>query len=273
MIAMMHDLPVSERVRCEIVAPGIAQVTLTRADKLNALDPAMFEALIAAGQALHRQTGLRSVVLAGEGRAFCAGLDLGAMAQLVENPGAPLTDRTHGTANLFQHAAMVWRTLPVPVIAAIQGACLGGGLQLATGADIRVTAPDARFAVMELKWGIIPDMAGFALWRGLVRDDVLREATYTNREFGGEEAVALGFATLVDADPQARAMAIAGEIASRNPDAVRAAKALFNRHRELPADAVLMEESIAQARLLGSRNQREAVASQMQRRAADFVDP
>jgi len=269
----MHDLPTSDRVRCEIAAPGIARVTLTRPDKLNALDPAMFDALIAAGQALHRMAGLRCVVMGAEGRAFCAGLDLSAMDALTSGGAAPLTERTYGSSNLFQYAAMVWRGLPVPVIAAIHGACLGGGLQLATGADIRVVTPDARLAIMEMRWGIIPDMGGLALWRGLVRDDVLRELTYTNREVSGEEAVALGLATLVDADPAARAMAIAAEIAARSPDAVRAAKALFNRHRDLPADAVLMEESVAQARLLGSRNQIEAVCSQMERRAADFTDP
>jgi enoyl-CoA hydratase/carnithine racemase len=268
----MPDLPVNERVRCEIMAPGIARVTLTRADKLNALDPAMFDALIAAGQAMHHVAGLRCVVLAGEGKGFCAGLDLGAMAALVGGEAGRLTDRTHGAGNLFQHAALVWRGLPVPVVAAIHGVCFGGGLQIATGADIRVAAPDARLAVMEMKWGIIPDMAGFALWRGLVRDDVLRELTYTNREFSGVEAVELGFATLADPDPLARAMGIAGEIAQRNPDAIRAAKALFNRHREMGTEAVLMEESIAQARLLGSRNQMEAVNSQMERRAARFSD-
>ena len=269
----MHELPASERVRCELAAPGVARVTMTRPDKLNALDPAMFDALIAAGQSLHHLAGLRCVVLAGEGPGFCAGLDLASMAGLAGNEAGRLTDRTHGSSNLFQHAAMVWRNLPVPVIAAIHGVCLGGGLQIATGADIRVVTPAARLAVMEMKWGIVPDMAGFALWRGLVRDDVLRELTYTSREFSGDEAVALGFATIADADPAARALALAQDIASRNPDAIRAAKQLFNRHRELGLDAVLMEESVAQQRLLGSRNQMEAVQSQMERRPGRFVDP
>jgi len=159
------------------------------------------------------------------------------------------------------------------VIAAVHGVCFGGALQIAGGADIRVVAPDARLAVMEMKWGIVPDMGGFALWRGCVRDDVLRELTYTNREFSGEEALAMGFATLVDADPLARALAMARDIARRSPTAIRAAKSLFNRSADLPLDDILAAESFEQARLLGSRNQLEAVMSQAEKRAAVFVDP
>jgi len=269
----MHELPQSDRVSIFQDDAGVARVTLTRADKINALDPAMFDALIAAGQALIGRPGLRAVVLAGDGRGFCAGLDLASMQSLLAEGAPPLTERTHGNANRFQQAAMVWRKLEVPVIAAVHGVCFGGGLQIASGADIRVLAPDARLAVMEMKWGLVPDMGGFALWRGMVRDDVLRELTYTNREFSGEEALALGFATLLDADPLARAMAIAREIATRSPGAIRAAKALFNRTPDLSVDEVLMEESIAQQRLLGSRNQLEAVRSQMEGRAGDFTDP
>ena len=154
-----------------------------------------------------------------------------------------LTDRTHGNANMFQQVAMLWRKLPMPVIAAVHGVCFGGGLQIASGADIRVIAPDARLAVMEMKWGLIPDMGGYALWRGLVRDDVLRELTYTNREFSGAEALGLGFATYVDENPHARAMAIAHEIANRNPEAMREAKALFNEYADMDEDAILMAES------------------------------
>jgi enoyl-CoA hydratase/carnithine racemase len=167
---------------------------------------------------------------------------------------------------------MVWRKLPVPVIAAVQGVCFGGGLQIASGADIRVVTPDARMAVMEMKWGLVPDMAGYALWRGMVRDDVLRELTFTNREFTGAQAFEYGFATLLDADPLARALAIAAEIANRNPHAQRAAKRLFAHYLYLPQDEILMEESIEQQALIGSKNQIEAVLSQMQKRTAEFDD-
>lgn len=270
---MRHEFCENDRVSLTFRESGIAQVRLIRDDKLNALDAAMFEALLDAGKALFDLPGLRAVVLAGEGRGFCAGLDLGAMAQPGGLGTIPLTDRTHGNANLFQQAALQWRKLPVPVIAAVHGVCFGGGLQIAGGADIRVVDPAARLSVMELKWGIVPDMGGFALWRGLVRDDVLRLLTYTNREFTGEEALSLGFATLTDADPVARATAIAAEIAARSPTAIRSAKSLFNRSIDLALDDILSAESIEQQRLLGSRNQLEAVASQMERRDGRFADP
>ena len=252
---------------------GVAHIRLIRADKLNALDPDMFAALLDAGHVLHDLKGLRCVVLSGEGRSFCAGLDMASMGDPGRRRETPLTTRTHGNANAPQQVAMVWRKLPVPVIAAVHGVCFGGGLQLASGADIRVVAPDARMAVMEMKWGLVPDMAGYALWRGTVRDDVLRELTYTNREFTGAEALNYGFATLVDADPLARALAIAAEIASRNPHAQRAAKRLFGQYLHASVDDILMAESIEQQALMGTKNQIEAVMSQMGKRKSEFVDP
>lgn len=269
---MRHDIAPADRVAVDVDG-GIAHVRMIRSDKLNALDPPMFEALVAAGQALSAMPGLRCVVLSGEGKAFCAGLDLASMAGLAGDLGASLAERTHGEANLFQQVAVQWRKLPVPVIAAINGVCFGGGLQIAAGADIRVVAPDARLAVMELKWGIVPDMGGFALWQGVVRDDVLRELTYTAREVSGEEAVGLGLATFAAPDPLARAMALAQNIAGRNPHAVRAAKALFNRAPAMSFGEILLAESEEQQELLGSKNQLEAVAAGMAKRPASFVDP
>ena len=268
----MTPAPPADRVTLAFEEPGIAIVRLSRPDRLNALDPAMFAAISDAGHVLARHSGLRCVVLAGEGRAFCAGLDL-AMFEALTGADAPrLAERTHGNANLYQQAALLWRKLPVPVIAAIHGACLGGGLQIAAGADIRIVAPDARLAVAEAGWGLVPDMGHFALWRALVREDVLRELTFTAREFTGEEALVLGFATHVDADPLARALAIARTIAGQSPDAVRAAKALFARAGEAGGDALLLEESLAQQALLGSRNQAEAVRARMERREPRFLD-
>jgi enoyl-CoA hydratase/carnithine racemase len=269
---MNFEFTANERVSLTVEQDGVARVTLTRGEKLNALDPAMFAALLGVGQALFDMPGLRCVVLAGEGRAFSAGLDL-ATFETGFGDALPLTQRTHGNANGLQQAALQWRKLPVPVIAAVHGVCFGGALQIAGGADIRVVAPDARLAVMEMKWGIVPDMGGFALWRGCVREDVLRELTYTNREFSGEEALAWGFATVADADPAARAMSLAQEIARRSPTAIRAAKSLFNRSADLPLDEILAAESIEQQRLLGTRNQTEAMLSQTERRPARFLDP
>ena len=250
------------------VEDHVADVRLARPDKLNALDPAMFSALIDAIAQLEATSGLRAVVLSGEGRGFCAGLDMASMANA--GSGVDLATRTHGLANDFQHVAWGWRTLPVPVIAAIHGVAFGGGLQIASGADIRIAAPDARLSAMEIKWGIVPDMAGCALWRGNVRDDVLRELVYTAREFDAGEALALGFVTRIAADPHAEAMALARAIADRNPDAVRAAKRLANLEGD--AGAVLLAESREQAALLRSPNQIEAVMANMQKRAPTFID-
>jgi enoyl-CoA hydratase/carnithine racemase len=214
-------------------------------------------------------------VLSGEGRAFCAGLDTSNFAgmagggrsdRLVETP------RTHGGANRAQQACMVWREVPVPVIAAVHGVAFGGGFQVALGADLRFVAPDARMCVMEIKWGLVPDMAGIVLMRSLVRDDIFRDLTFSGRIFDGAEAHALGLATRVCADPRAEALAYATDIAGKSPHAIRAAKRLLN----LPAGAgvaeILLQESIEQTALIGSPNQVEAVMANLQKRAPTFHD-
>lgn len=263
-------MPNPDRVTIDLADNGVAQVRLTRADKMNALDPAMFEAIIEAGQELRTMAGLRAVVLSGEGRSFCAGLDVSSFGG--DGGDGSLTDRTYGNTNKFQEVAMTWRKCPVPVIAAIHGVCFGGGMQIASGADIRIVHPQSRMAIMEMKWGLVPDMGGYALWRGLVRDDVLRELVYTNREFSGEEAQALGLATYLDEDPLARANAIAETIASRNPEAIRAAKRLSGVMHDQQTDEILVEESVEQASVMRKPNQIEAVMAEMQKRAPKFSD-
>jgi enoyl-CoA hydratase/carnithine racemase len=237
---------------------------------MNALDPAMFAGIADAIETLNGMAGLRAVVLSGEGRAFCAGLDMASMAG--GGTDLDLGTRSHGEANLFQQVAWGWRTLPVPVIAAAHGIAFGGGFQILSGADIRILAPGTRCSIMEMKWGIVPDMAGFALWRTTVRDDVLRELTYTAREFTAEEALAFGFATRVTEGAYGEAMTLAREIAGRNPHAVRAAKRLANLAAEAGAPAILAAESSEQARLLRSPNQIEAVMANMQKRPPHFTD-
>ena len=167
---------------------------------------------------------------------------------------------------------MTWRKLAVPVIAAVHGVCFGGGLQIASGADIRVVHPETRMSVMEMKWGLVPDMAGYVLWRGLVRDDVLRELVYTNRIFSGAEAQSLGFATYNDEDPLARATEIARVIANKNPAAIRGAKRLQASMMERDTDAILLEESVEQHAIMRTPNQIEAVMAEMQKRAPKFED-
>lgn len=260
----------SDRVSL-IFDSGLAHVRLNRPDKVNALDMAMIDALAETINRLAATPGLRAVVLSGEGRGFCAGLDMQTMAGLA-GAGLDIITRTHGIANRFQHICWGWRTLPVPVIAAVHGVAFGGGLQVASGADIRIAAPDARLSVMEMKWGLVPDMAGYSLWRGRVREDVLRELTYTNREFTGAEAVGLGFVTRTADDPLAEAIDLARQIAARSPDAIRAAKRLANLSPDADDAAVLLAESREQAALIGAPNQMEAVMANLQKRPAVFSD-
>jgi enoyl-CoA hydratase/carnithine racemase len=263
----------SERVNCEIV-DGIADVRLNRPDKMNALDPSMFEGIVDVLKRLEEEPGLRAAVLSGEGKAFCAGLDMMSFTGMAQN-GAPfdITARTLEKCNLFQHVAYGWRQLAVPVITAIHGVAFGGGLQIASGGDIRIVAPDARLSIMEIKWGIVPDMGGTVLWRDLVRGDVLRELAFTGRIFSGEEALTFGFATRVSADPRADAMALAKEIAGSNPGAIRAAKRLFNMTADWDEAALLLAESEEQAKLIGSPNQIEAVMANMEKRPPRFASP
>jgi enoyl-CoA hydratase/carnithine racemase len=261
------------------IESGVADVRLVRTDKMNALDNAMFEALVATGERLKTEPGLRAVVLSGDGRAFCAGLDMGNFGRMAEGrrsgettDAEALSARTHGIANRAQYAVWVWRDIPVPVIAAVHGVAFGGGFQLALGADMRFVTPDAKMAVLEIKWGLIPDMAGTQLMRHLAREDLVRELTYTGRIFSGEEALAMGFATRVCADPRAEALAVAREIAGRNPDAVRAAKRLLNDAVVTDQGAGLLQETVEQVKLIGSANQVEAVMANMQKRAPVFND-
>ena len=255
------------------VADGIAEARLDRPDKLNALDPAMFDALAETGERLKRMSGLRAVVLHGAGRGFCAGLDMAAMAAGDDRVTSDLLARNHGIANLAQQAAFAWRGCPVPVIAAVHGVAFGGGFQIALGADIRYVAPDARLAILEIKWGLVPDMAGIALMRELARGDVIRELAYTGRPFSGEEAVGYGFATAAHADPLKAARDTAREIAGRSPDAVRALKRLLNAAADLDTAAILLAESREQAAIIGGPNQVEAVRAGFEKRAPTFVDP
>ena len=267
-----------DRVRIEIDQHGIADVCLVRGDKMNALDFAMFDALTAAITRLKVEKGLRVVVLHGEGKAFCAGLDMGRMAKLNNGePGATrdLRPRGHGIANAPQFVGLGWREIPVPVIAAVHGVAFGGGLQVALGADIRLVTADLKMSVMEIKWGLVPDMAGVVLMRGLVRDDHARELTYTGRIVLGDEAVQLGLATRVCADPLAEARAMAHALAQRSPSALRADKRLMNASSQVLADsarALLQAESDEQVALMGQPNQLEAVRANLEKRAPVFVD-
>lgn len=271
----------SERIDTLRHPDGVVELQMTRADKMNALDPAMFDALIEAGESLRNDASVRAVVISGRGKAFCAGLDMASFQRMGQGSGsdvlgagaaqADLTTRTHGLSNAAQYVAMVWREVPVPVIAAVHGVAFGGGLQVALGADIRLVAADTKMSVMEIKWGLVPDMGGMVLMRELARADVVRELTFTGRIFTGEEAVQLGLATSVSADPLAEALQMAHDIAGKSPDAIRAGKRLLNASMSRSDAEMLLEESVEQKVLIGSANQTEAVKANIEKRAARFV--
>lgn len=251
----------------------VADVRLNRPEKMNALNEDMFQSIIKATTELSQNNAVRAVVLSGNGRAFCAGLDLSNFS--MDGNGVASQDimaRTHGVANKWQTVAYAWRELQVPVIAAVHGIAFGGGLQIMLGADIKYIAANTRLSVMEMKWGLIPDMAGSVLMRGNVREDLFRELTYTNREFSGADAVEYGFATHVSDNPLEDAMAMAKTIASKSPSAIVKAKKLINESAHLHPNDLLLAESRHQQDIIGGKNQMEAVFSSMQKRPGNF-DP
>jgi enoyl-CoA hydratase/carnithine racemase len=265
----------SERVSLAIEG-HVATVTLNRPDKHNALDVPMFEAILATAQRLRAARGVRAVVLHGAGPSFCSGLDVASIMQ--SDPARPgpqaLTDRLRGEVpNWFQRASHDWLTLPVPVIAALHGSVLGGGLQIALGADIRIATPAARLSVMEIRWGLIPDMGITRTLPRLVAIDVAKELTFTGRTVGGEEAAALGLVTRLSDDPLAAAHELAGRIAERSPDAVRGAKRLYDLAWTGEAARTLALEAELQLALAGSPNQLAAVAAGFSGEPATFTDP
>jgi enoyl-CoA hydratase/carnithine racemase len=248
----------------------IAHVTLTRGDKMNALDDAMMKAIIAAGQEV-AASDARAVVLSGEGRSFCAGLDMASFAQMgISDPTEWLMGRSHGDTNEVQEVSLIWRRVPVPVIVALQGAVYGGGMQLALGGDIRIAAPETKLSVMEMKWGIVPDMGGMVLLPHLVRSDVLRQLTYTARPIDAAQGERWGLVTSIEDDPLAAARDLAAEIAGKSPSAVRAAKRLIDLAEVEDRATVLQAESSEQVNLIGKPEQMEVVTAQMQGREPVF---
>ena len=248
----------------------IATVTLTRGDKMNAMDPEMMQAIIDAGKEV-AASDARAVVLQGEGRAFCAGIDImGFAGALAGDSQELLMPRQHGDTNDFQEASMVWRRVKVPVIAALHGVAYGAGLQIASGADIRIAAPDTKLSIMEIKWGLVPDMGGMVLWQNLVRSDVLRQMIYTGTPILADQAERWGLVTSIADDPQAAARALAEEIASKSPSAMRANKELIALSETGTREEVLMAESRIQADMVGSPDQVETAMAQIQKRPAVY---
>lgn len=267
----------SERVTIE-VRDGVADVRLNRPDKLNALDAAMFAAIVEAGDRVAADPSVRAVVLSGEGNGFCAGLDIGSFFGGSGDGEAGPTDLLGGReggriANVAQQVAHTWTELSVPVIAAVHGVALGGGIQIALGADIRLVAPDAKLSVLEIRWGLLPDMTGLQSLVRLVGLDVAKELAFTGRFLSGTEAADLGVATRVADDPYSAAHELAAEIAGKNPQAVQGMKALLNAAGTRPLSESFLEETRLMAELLGSPNQMEAVMAYFEKRGPVFTDP
>ncbi|MBK5231362.1 MAG: crotonase/enoyl-CoA hydratase family protein [Thermoleophilia bacterium] len=262
-----------DRVRVT-VEDHVAEVALVRSDKHNALDGDMFFAIAAAAERLASEPGLRAVVLHGEGPSFCSGIDVGWLAGgQAEGFGENAIKRDDFGANLFQRVSTAWIEVPVPVIVAIHGNCLGGGLQIALGADIRLTTADAKLSIREVHWGLVPDMGITASLPRLLSLDQAKELTFTGRVISGEEAVSLGLATRVEADPLAAARELAAEIAGRSPDAVRSAKQLFDTTWPKSDKTALELESELQMKLIGSPNQMAAVMAGVTKEPPEFTDP
>jgi enoyl-CoA hydratase/carnithine racemase len=269
----------SDRVSVTVEG-GVADVRLNRPEKMNALDPAMFDGLIEAGEQVKSDPSVRAVVLSGEGRAFCAGLDFGSFQAMADAPSRP--DRPTGDVDLGrkdgritnrgQQAAYVWREIPSPVIAAVHGVALGGGFQIALAADIRIVAPDVRMSVLEVRWGLIPDMTGTQLLPQVVGLDVAKELTFTGRMVEGEEAVRIGLATRVSDTPLDDALALAREIAGKSPQAIRGAKALLDMAGTVSLAEGFQAEERTIGALIGSPNQIEAVTAYFEKREPRFVD-
>jgi len=245
----------AERVRIETDA-GVAVVRMARADKHNGLDWRMFTALNEAIDSLGGVDDLRAVVLTGEGPSFCAGLDI---ASFVDGDGELGLERAAGEiANRAQRVAYGWRQLAVPVIAALRGACFGGGLQIALAADLRIAEPDTRLSVMEIEYGLIPDMSISQTLLRLVRDDVARELVYSGRIVEATEAHELGLITRIEKDAPAAARELAAAIAARSPAAIRSAKRLLNESAELGAAEALALETELQRGLLDPAQMRQS---------------
>lgn len=253
---------------------GVADVRLNRPDKYNSLSPDMFEAVVAAGESITANPSVRAVVLSGEGKGFCAGLDFETFTKVESGSNSVLAEKTDGAyPNPFQNAAYIWKTLRIPVIAAIHGSAFGGGIQIALGADIRLATPDARLCVMEVNWGLIPDMAASQTLRTLVSMDVAKELILTGKVVSGEEAKQIGLVTRVCEDPLAEALKMANGIAQKSPDSIIAGKRLLETAwYGSPEEGLKLEEKLQKA-LLGSPNQVEAMKANFEKRAPNFKDP
>lgn len=232
-------------------------VWLARSDKRNALSFAMMDKLIDLADTLASWTDMRAVILAGEGKSFCTGIDLGDLNN-PKNLKSVVWELIKPWHSKFQQVCLVWRELPIPVISVLHGHCLGAGLQLALATDFRFTMPDCQFAIMEAKWGLVADMGLTQTVFGQLKPDVVKELAMTARLFDGEQALEYGVVSYVSDTPMLDAKQLVAEIATRSPDAVLASKRIVNAMYHTPA-TTLYQEKLWQIKLLIGNNRKQAV--------------
>lgn len=250
---------------------GIAHVRLARPDKLNALTLDMLDDLVATAHGLRADRRLRAVVIAGDGDAFCAGLDFGTVMKDPRGIARRFAPRPWRGTNTFQEAPWAYRRLPVPVIAAVHGHCLGGGLQIALAADFRIARADSTWSVLEGAWGIVPDMSGVHALSQLVGIDVAKKLTMTAAKISGERAHELGLVTDLADDPVAAATELAHQLAERSPDALAATKRLFERTWASGPRRSFARERLEQLPLLFGPNTARARQANLARTAAEYL--
>ena len=259
----------------------VAHARLNRPDAHNAIDGPLMSGVLDFGRSMMEPGDVRAIVLSGDGKSFCAGLDTSSFAEMVSGDLSgerddvvhAMEDISPGGANRAQQLGWLWQEVPVPVIAAMHGAALGAGLNLALGADIRIAHPDARLGFVEITWGLLPDMSASQSLRRLTSLDRMKELVLTGRKFSGEEALQYGLVTELSDAPVEAALAMARTIAGYNPDAVRAAKQVLNNAGLVDVAGGLAEEAAVTRRLLSSSNQLEAVAAHFEGREPQFIDP
>lgn len=258
----------TQRVLLE-VKNQIAYVSLNRPEKHNGLDKQMFLELVSTAKTIRKDRSIRCVILNGEGPSFCAGLDFAAVSKTPSMIPKFFAKLPWGKDNMFQRVAHIWRDLPIPVIAVVHGNCFGGGMQIILACDYRIATPDAKLSILEMKWGLIPDMSGMVTLSRLTRVDIAQELTMTGRFFSGEEGAEYGLISKISSDPMVDAEQLAQTIAEKSPDAIAATKYLFKKTWKKDTRGALLWERITQLRLLGRKNQRTAMANGLAKKGSE----
>lgn len=260
------------------VSNHVAHLQLNRPEAHNAIDGPVMNGLLGFARKMMDPGEVRVIVISGKGKSFCAGLDMSSFAEMASGDLNPdredvteaMADLSPAGANRAQQIGWLWQEVPVPVICAIQGVALGGGLNLALGADIRLVHPQASLGLVEINWGLLPDMSATQSLRRLTSLDRAKELAMTGRRFSGTQALEYGLATEVTSNPVEDALAMAAAITRRNPDAIRAIKRVLNASALVSVAQGLAEEAAASQTILGTQNQMEAITAHFEDRAPHF---